>query len=140
MNLLPLLTIAGSSAAYDQSVAAQAAQTNLTLWGMFLVGLLLLLLLLCLWLLWRVHTLSRAMRALQTDAEAAPLPGAWGFLPRFKMRTLLVMFTIAAVLLGMFASEFSRARRQGLVVAAITASSDVDLYSGAYLSPGVAWR
>ncbi|WP_425397740.1 hypothetical protein [Aeoliella sp.] len=82
-------------------------------WAVVVMAVLLLLtMLVCAWLVWRVRTLVRVVQQINDkEAPDVAVPGPLGFL-RFKMRTMLIVFTLAAVVLGMFAAELSRARRQ----------------------------
>lgn len=95
-----------------------------------------LLVLLQLWSVWRVGSLVRVVQQLQQDSgQQVPVPGPLGFL-RFRMRTMLFVFTIVAVLLGLFAKEFSRARRQASIVEHLQISADFDEYDGVHYRLG----
>ncbi|WP_425397738.1 leucine-rich repeat domain-containing protein [Aeoliella sp.] len=103
-------------------------------WFAFLIVVVLVLL--QLWILWRIGSLVRVTRQLQQGSgQGQPVPGPLGFL-RFRMRTMLVAFTIAAVLLGLFANEFSRARRQGKIVEHLQISADFREYDGVHYQLG----
>lgn len=100
--------------------------------------LLLVLLAACGWLMWRMRSLVRVVQQLQSgDGNATSVPGPFGFLPRFKMRTLLAMFTFAAILLGLFAKEFARARRQGQIVERMEMTDAFDTFGSSYYELGM---
>lgn len=66
------------------------------------------------WLAWRMRVVTKAIRYLEAGGEYGKiLPAGFGLSPRFKLRTMLGLLTIGALLLGMFAAELNRARRQG---------------------------
>ncbi len=90
----------------------------------------------CTWLAWRTRVLTRAIRQLQ-DGKHTALPGAFGFLPRFRVRTMLVAFTMTIGVLGMFAAEFNRARRQGAALDEMSAAGATDLGYGTHYRLGV---
>lgn len=92
---------------------------------------------LCCWLAWRVRSMVRVVAQLKSDSDKPiEVSGSLGFLPRFKLRTLLILFTISAVLLGMFAAEFSRARRQGATLDRLSSEHVYSDYGSAHYHLG----
>lgn len=63
--------------------------------------------------LWRLRTLRKELRLLASQVVDGYQPPSSRFrLPRFGLRTMLVLVTLVAVLLGTFGTELMRARRQ----------------------------
>lgn len=92
---------------------------------------------LCVWLGLRMKSLIKAIRRLEAgDKQERVLPAGFGFSPRFKLRTLILLLTVAAVLVGMFAAELNRARRQGEVVEQLRAFNSFGDYDSAHYRLG----
>jgi hypothetical protein len=114
MNTLALLPIASGYVSSTVNTQNNAGRID----GMWIAvlalgALLLVLLLVCCWLVWRMRSLVRVVEKLRSDKSSdVAIPSGLGFLPRFKLRTLLLAFTLCAVGVGLFMVEMRRARGQ----------------------------
>ncbi|WP_425397741.1 leucine-rich repeat domain-containing protein [Aeoliella sp.] len=105
------------SVAPGESLGIPIQQPKSTGWDVALTVLSLLAILLAAHLWWRLRALRREVRQLASQVVDGytPPPSRFG-LPKFGMRTLLVLVTLVAVVLGTFGSELMRARRQSRVL------------------------
>ncbi|WP_442484843.1 leucine-rich repeat domain-containing protein [Aeoliella sp. SH292] len=114
MQAFPICPIASSFVSPPISNSNPSATFDATWIAITLLAILLLVVILvCCWLVWRMRTLVRVVEKLRSDKSSdVAVPSGLGFLPKFKLRTLLLAFTLCAVGVGLFMVEMRRARGQ----------------------------
>lgn len=139
MHTATLLPVASSFVSPPINSATTTGTADAAWIAIYGLGILLVMVILaCCWLAWRMRSLVRVVEKLRSDKSMdVSIPGSFAFLPRFKMRTLLIMFTLVAVGLGLFAREFARAQRQGAIVEKLNSRGSFDILGGTYYQLGM---